>query len=776
MINVNIGVLGHVDSGKTSLCRCLSEVLSTCALDKHKQSQERGITIDLGFSSFYIKKKNSNLDCNRSKKYDERESNDKKKSVPNNGELGGPFNRTESLSSLTWENEPEEETIQVCLVDCPGHHSLLKCIVMGAEITDMIFLVIDINKGIQKQTLECLVLCEIVKSDVIIVLNKIDLIPAREREKKIIIMKRKIEEALSKTCLRHLTYYIVSLSADTKKEDTASCKREEEGEEGEEENRKEHPCSLLKREDASSPFCDKKKDKLNTSRSTTSPIFSLGEEQIVKNGSKQTVLHKKEEAWKKKQKSTNINILVNLLRDVIKIPKRESSSFEEFYFLYDHTFDIKGKGTVYTGTVIKGMIKINHLITILPLNIQGKIKDIQSFKRKKKEGIKGDRLSLLISHNHEKNIKKVERGIIVHENTDIFHFSIFICKVKLVEFYKKNMNNAELLTCIIGFSSSLCYGYFFKKMCHQDCDGGANLKETDECLQTTTSSQFDRRGNYLLVDDHELSSLQRRGEQIGEAASNTGAEDGELFFLTVLKKKIYCFPNEKCIFLKSDDSLGCRICMHGEIIDIVNDRQRCNGGNGGNSSGCYGKGGLNPVHSRGGDPPFMVNRKPAMNEYECFKHFKILKEKEKVGFIERVLDNFTILGKNVFTSVSQITPYLHKKIYLVDAGYQEDKKSFRIKHVGCIAKAFAKSGKFVAQFDEDISHIKQKYKLYILLIKYYKDIFTKRKAKVAKETSAEGGFFLPSKFAPQENGVAVCHPARRLFAKASTDVSTSTCR
>ncbi|SCA48205.1 selenocysteine-specific elongation factor selB homologue, putative [Plasmodium ovale] len=725
MINVNIGVLGHVDSGKTSLCRCLSEVLSTCALDKHKQSQERGITIDLGFSSFYIKKKNSKLDCNRSKKYDERDSNDKEKNVPNNGEFVGPFNKTESLSLLTWENEPEEETIQVCLVDCPGHHSLLKCIVMGAEITDMIFLVIDINKGIQKQTLECLVLCEIVKSDVIIVLNKIDLIPAREREKKIMIMKRKIEQALSKTCLRHLTYYIVSLSADMKKEDTASCKREGEGEgeEGEEENRKEHPCSLLKREGAASSICDKKKDKLNTS-SSTSPIFSLGEEQIVKNGSKQSVLHKKEEGLKKKQKSTNINILVNLLKDVIKIPKRESSSYEEFYFLYDHTFDIKGKGTVYTGTVIKGMIKINHMITILPLNIQGKIKDMQSFKRRKKEGIKGDRLSLLISHNHEKNIKKVERGIIVYENTDIFHFSIFICKVKLVEFYKKNMNNAELLTCIIGFSSSLCYGYFFKKMCHEDCQGGADFQRTGECLQTTTSSQFDRRGSYLLVDDHELSCLQRRGEQIGEAASNTGAEDGELFFLTVLKKKIYCFPNEKCIFLKSDDSLSCRICMHGEILDIVNDRQRCNGGNG---SGCYGKGGLNLVHSRGGDPPFMVNRKPAVNDYECFKHFKILKEKEKVGFIDRVLDNFTILGKNAFTSVSQITPYLHKKIYLVDAGYQEDKKSFRIKHVGCIAKAFAKSGKFVAQFDEDISHIKQKYKLYILLIKYYKDIFTKRK-------------------------------------------------
>ena len=52
VLNVNIGILGHVDSGKTSLARALSTELSTAALDRHPQSQERGITLDLGFSAF----------------------------------------------------------------------------------------------------------------------------------------------------------------------------------------------------------------------------------------------------------------------------------------------------------------------------------------------------------------------------------------------------------------------------------------------------------------------------------------------------------------------------------------------------------------------------------------------------------------------------------------------------------------------------------------------------------------------------------------------------
>ena len=52
--NVNVGVLGHVDSGKTSLVAALSDVLSVAALDKHPQSQERGITLDIGFSAFTV--------------------------------------------------------------------------------------------------------------------------------------------------------------------------------------------------------------------------------------------------------------------------------------------------------------------------------------------------------------------------------------------------------------------------------------------------------------------------------------------------------------------------------------------------------------------------------------------------------------------------------------------------------------------------------------------------------------------------------------------------
>lgn len=55
IFNVNVGVLGHVDSGKTALVAALSDVLSTAALDKSPASKERGITLDLGFSAFQVR-------------------------------------------------------------------------------------------------------------------------------------------------------------------------------------------------------------------------------------------------------------------------------------------------------------------------------------------------------------------------------------------------------------------------------------------------------------------------------------------------------------------------------------------------------------------------------------------------------------------------------------------------------------------------------------------------------------------------------------------------
>ncbi len=121
-IPIHIGLFGHIDSGKTAIAEVISEIISTAGIDAHPQSKERGITIDLGFTSFMLDK------------------------------------------------------YLVTLVDGPGHADLIRISASSVEIIDCALIVIDINKGPQVQTGEHLIMIESLKIEkIIVVLNKIDL-------------------------------------------------------------------------------------------------------------------------------------------------------------------------------------------------------------------------------------------------------------------------------------------------------------------------------------------------------------------------------------------------------------------------------------------------------------------------------------------------------------------------------------------------------------------------------------------------------------------------
>ncbi|GAB6018603.1 hypothetical protein CHUAL_000290 [Chamberlinius hualienensis] len=160
VLNFNVGVVGHIDSGKTSLAKVLSTTSSTASFDKNPQSQERGITLDLGFSSFSV---------------------DFPDQLKNDSDC---FNY---------------KTLQFTLVDCPGHASLIKTIIGGSQIIDMMLLVVDASKGIQTQTAECLVLGEITTSKMVVVINKVDLYPEDKRSTMIERMQKRLWKTLERT-------------------------------------------------------------------------------------------------------------------------------------------------------------------------------------------------------------------------------------------------------------------------------------------------------------------------------------------------------------------------------------------------------------------------------------------------------------------------------------------------------------------------------------------------------------------------------------------------
>ncbi len=147
---VNIGMVGHVDHGKTTLVSALSGVWT----DTHSEEMKRGISIRLGYADTTIRKCPN---CPEPQCYTVQDT------CPGCG-------------------EPSEEVRTISFVDAPGHETLMATMLSGAAIMDGAILVIAANEECpQPQTKEHLMALNIIGiKNLLIVQNKIDLVSKEE--------------------------------------------------------------------------------------------------------------------------------------------------------------------------------------------------------------------------------------------------------------------------------------------------------------------------------------------------------------------------------------------------------------------------------------------------------------------------------------------------------------------------------------------------------------------------------------------------------------------
>ncbi len=147
---VNIGIVGHVSHGKTTLVQALTGK-STLT---HSEELKRGITIRLGYADATIYR------------------------CKNCGKLSTENKCPYCLSDT-------EAVRTVSLIDAPGHETLMATVLSGASLMDGALLIIAANeKCPQPQTREHLTALEIVGiKNVIIVQTKVDLVTPEEAKK-----------------------------------------------------------------------------------------------------------------------------------------------------------------------------------------------------------------------------------------------------------------------------------------------------------------------------------------------------------------------------------------------------------------------------------------------------------------------------------------------------------------------------------------------------------------------------------------------------------------
>jgi elongation factor Tu len=271
--HVNVGTIGHIDHGKTTLTAAITKYLSDAGkadfkdyadIDKAPEEKARGITIN----------------------------------------------------SATIEYESDNR--HYGHVDCPGHADYVKNMITGAARMDGGILVVSATDGVMPQTREHILLCKQVGvKNIIIFLNKCDLEPEEEMHE---LVEMEVRELLNE----------YDYDGDSATIIKGSALQALEGKDGE-----------------------------------------YGKEAMEK--------------------------LIAAMDEHIEAPTRETD--KPFLLTVDGSLNISGRGTVCTGTIESGTVKIGddvHLIGLKRKPTISQVTGIESFKKQLDEGRAGDNVGVLL--------------------------------------------------------------------------------------------------------------------------------------------------------------------------------------------------------------------------------------------------------------------------------------------------------------------------------------------------------------------------------------------
>ena len=291
--HVNIGTIGHVDHGKTTLTAAIS---ATLAINSAKSA----------------------------KKFDEIDS--------------APEEKARGITINTAHVEYETETRHYAHVDCPGHADYVKNMITGAAQMDGAILVVSAADGPMPQTREHILLAKQVGvPHLVIFLNKADQV---DDEELLELVELEVQELLENY---------------------------------------DFPGDEI-------PFV------------SGSALMAL---QALEGGQKA----RGEDKW--------VDLIFKLMDSVDDyIPTPERDTDKTFLMAIEDVFSITGRGTVTTGPIERGVVKVGETVEIVGLKDTQTttVTGIEMFQKTLDEGMAGDNVGILI-----RGIQKtdVERGMVI---------------------------------------------------------------------------------------------------------------------------------------------------------------------------------------------------------------------------------------------------------------------------------------------------------------------------------------------------------------------------
>ena len=273
--HVNVGTIGHVDHGKTTLTSAITRVLESAGLADHRPFD----TID-----------------------------------------NAPEERARGLTIAIQHVEYETENRHYAHVDCPGHADYIKNMITGAAQMDGAILVVSAPDGPMPQTREHILLARQVQVPAIVVaLNKVD---AMEDEELLELVELEMRELLTEYGFPGDEIPVVRVSA----------------------------LKAMEAEDLS-----------------------------------------RESEW-----GAGIWNLLDAVDEYIAVPERPKNL--PFLMPVEDVFGIKGRGTVVTGRIEQGMVKVGQAVEIIGISETSTsiVTGVEMFHKTLDEGEPGDAIGVLL--------------------------------------------------------------------------------------------------------------------------------------------------------------------------------------------------------------------------------------------------------------------------------------------------------------------------------------------------------------------------------------------
>ena len=300
--HVNIGTIGHVDHGKTTLTAAITMAMSAIG------GEQKG------------------------KNYADIDSS--------------PEEKARGITINTAHVEYETETRHYAHVDCPGHADYVKNMITGAAQMDGAILVVSGADGPMPQTKEHLLLAKQVGvPHIVVFLNKEDQV---DDEELLELVELEVRDTLSSYDFPGDDIPLVAGSA------------------------------LLALEAL-----------------TANPSIKAGEDKWV----------------------DKIIKLMSSVDDYIPTPERDTE--KNFLMAVEDVFSITGRGTVATGRVERGMVKIGDVIELVGLaeaNREATVTGLEMFQKSLEESVAGDNVGVLL-----RGVQKdeIERGMVMAKTGSI---------------------------------------------------------------------------------------------------------------------------------------------------------------------------------------------------------------------------------------------------------------------------------------------------------------------------------------------------------------------